>query len=109
MVKPSLIHVVSSARRRGAEVYAVALAKELERYGGAQQFVVLQDGIREIAFPAGCEVIYARRAALPALSGLRELRSAVKEMVRPGFVVGHGFVATRLAVAAAAGLKNTPL
>ncbi len=108
MKDTSIIHVLSSGRRRGAEVYAVELARELADNVGEQSFFVLRADGAEIVFPDGCEAVFARPGGPGALAGVRELRSLIRSAGKRVIVVGHGFVATRAAVLAAFGLRNPP-
>lgn len=108
-MKPTIIHVLSSARRRGAEVYAAELAREIASRVGEQRFLILRNSEKvEIDFHDGCEVIIAHRAVHEVLQGVSELRSLMQSD-RPSFVVGHGYVPTRTAVLAAFGLRHPPI
>ena len=108
MMESSIIHVLSSGRRRGAEIYAVELAQELSAHLGSQNFVILRDEGRELEFPEGCDVTVARWKWLSFLPGFRDLRAVIRAEGPGAFVIAHGYIAARVAVAASLGLRSPP-
>lgn len=108
MNETSIIHVLSSGRRRGAEIYATELAKELSGSLRSQHFVVLRDGPGELSFPENSDVTIARKRRLDFLPGLGDLRGVIQEAPPGSIILAHGYSAARVAVAASVGLWNPP-
>lgn len=93
---PSVLHVVASTRRRGAEVFAVDLSAALAERGFPGRLISLTGG-----GPLPVDVVGRGRFHLSTLLRLR------REIVASSVVVAHGS-STLLATALAAGRSSIP-
>jgi len=88
-----VLHVVASARRRGAEVFAADLVGALNGAGVEQAVVILDPEGAAVSFEAPVHLLEPSGKRLPALRAdtgiLRGLRSVISEW-RPDLIQGHG-------------------
>jgi len=92
--KARVLHVIATAQRRGAEMFAADLVRALNEFGVEQRVVVLRDaGGAHVVFDAPTEFLHADARLLPGLrvhlGSVARLRSRVRSF-RPTVVHAHG-------------------
>lgn len=107
-----VLHVVTTAQRRGAELFAFDLIRALRSYGVDQSVAVLRGlAPRAIAYEAETEFLPSNGRSLPGLRmdahTLRSLRQLVQRR-SPQIVHAHGSEALKYSVLALRG-RRTPL
>jgi glycosyltransferase involved in cell wall biosynthesis len=89
-----VLHVVASAERRGAELFAGDLAPRLGQMGLSQRVVVLREGRAPwVDFQVPTTILRSRRRRLPGLRLDRHLSGRLREVARewaPDVIQAHG-------------------
>jgi glycosyltransferase involved in cell wall biosynthesis len=106
-----ILHVVSSAQRRGAEIFLLDLVRALNRHHVSQHVVVLRRGANDIRFDAPTLYLSSKRR-LPPLPhlwprGVRYLKHLISRL-GPDVVQVHGGEALKAALLAR-GRRSTPI
>jgi glycosyltransferase involved in cell wall biosynthesis len=88
-----ILHVLATGQRRGAEVFANDLMRELVVAGAEQRVGILHDRPVALDFPAPVTMLHANAARLPGLrvglGAVRRLRAQI-EAFAPNILHAHG-------------------